>query len=522
MTIVSDLPDALTSSLLQSWISVADLSRLDSAVCNTVDRPAYLAVVRSPNFVVRSSCFNEMERPHAFDEDEEREVMRRLRMAYMAWIMKRHICTSTIDVDAVLAHSPHDTGPYLTQHGKYVTEVVCSSTSGLGKCDSLIRDLGGYCPDVRAFTCNPRLEFATKLHTATTWSKLTKLTIHYNGDSFAVFARCWMLTELTILSKYNNCGKPLRGLFQQCAPTLRKISARNICFDEAILRGIAARFPLLEELETTGAVTDAVLFALADGCPGLLSLTLSSCPVTDAGIVAIASNRALVALSLTWCNAVSDAGLRGVAERCTQFARIEIIDMPLVTDATLVALGKYGRSLRSIRLQIKDVAPASVHAIALCSPLLEDLQVRHCPGIGPTVQTVAERCPKLRTLRVTLAQVPATAVLALAKNCPFLEDVQLEGGDIGDAAVVALVSRCQQLYKLDVCETAITPRAVHAMVQRCGRRLKEMEVPGCVDPYSFDPERMRGSRGLMMPTCRIVDVSHLRAWLLNPDPEDAR
>jgi hypothetical protein len=526
MTIFSDLPDELTSSLLQSWISVADLSRLDSAVCNTEDRPNYLAIIKSPTFVVRSSCFNEMERPHAFDEDEEREVMRRLRMAYMAWIMKRDISTSVIDVEVVLAHSAHNTGHYLTQHGKIVTEVVCSAPSELGEYDSVIGDLCGHCPHVRAFICNAWLGSAAKLHIATSWSELTKLTVQlYEGDNnFAMFgARCRVLTELTIIC-YNSDEYvgPGPEFFQLCAPTLRKITTTSKCFEEPVLHIIAARFPLLEELETTDTVTDAVLIALSTGCPCLHSLTLSSCPITDDGIVAVARNRALVTLSLTWCSAVTDAGLRAVAENCPQLEHLRLSHMPLVTDAAIVSLGKHCRNLRGVDLHVEDLTPAGLRTLAKGCSQLEDLQLWGCYDIGPAVEAVAEHCPKLRTLRVSHAQVPATALLALAKHCPCLEDVRLEGDDIRDTAVVALVSRCQQLYKLDVCQTAITPGGVHAIVRRCGRRLREMYVPLRVNPYSLDTENFGASPWYTMAGGQVVNVSHLRAWLLNPDPEDAR
>ena len=86
--------------------------------------------------------------------------------------------------------------------------------------------------------------------------------------------------------------------------------------------------PTIERLNLNniGRLTDAVLIAIAEGCPpGLKELELCGSQITDIGIVRLVSQVSkVVKLNLRGCKNISDAGLGFLSDRCSALQYIDL------------------------------------------------------------------------------------------------------------------------------------------------------------------------------------------------------
>jgi hypothetical protein len=206
---------------------------------------------------------------------------------------------------------------------------------------------------------------------------------------------------------------------------------------------LAARCPLLRELDITDDLCDDDLIALSAGCPKLRTLQMARIPLaTDVGLIAVAANGALVTVEVEHTE-LTDAGFQAAAAHCPLLQRVDLSYCARVTDATLIALGQHCHQLRELYIDGNgSITHASLSAIAAGCPLLEELCAERCRTAGLALEAIARGCPRLRRFSHD-SSVPAQAVLALAECCPLLEDVNISGSaDVGDAEVMALVRGC--------------------------------------------------------------------------------
>ena len=96
-------------------------------------------------------------------------------------------------------------------------------------------------------------------------------------------------------------------------------------------------------VEADGAsvnLCDAVILALANGCPGLTNINVSSCGVlTDAAIIALANGcPGLTNVNLTSCKNVTDATIIALVNGCPGLSDLDLTSCINVTDAAIVAL----------------------------------------------------------------------------------------------------------------------------------------------------------------------------------------
>ena len=102
------------------------------------------------------------------------------------------------------------------------------------------------------------------------------------------------------------------------------------------------RFPnfLCEADGASVNLCDAVILALANGCPGLTNINVSSCGVlTDAAIIALANGcPGLTNVNLTSCKNVTDATIIALVNGCPGLSDLDLTSCINVTDAAIVAL----------------------------------------------------------------------------------------------------------------------------------------------------------------------------------------
>jgi hypothetical protein len=505
-SILSALPDALIRDLLLEWVIPVGIGRLDSALCNRLERANFLRVAHTPNFIL---FLDQM-------AIYKPGIIVRL-PKFNTWLILRQIAAALLDVDALVEQDDNARSAYLKKFGEHVISVsrmnyFYASTRAT---DSMLGELCALCPNVKVFNCQARLGAIGKTHVAAGWKQLTHLTVCISEpyENFVAMGEaCQSLVKLEIdaraLSQPPAADmKTWAKFFNVCAPTLRRITTR-LTFDEATYRAIAGRCPLLEDLEvTTHRMNDAALMALADGCPNLSGLDLQYNAVGDAGMSAIARNGALTSLGLKDCFSVKDAGIQAIAGGCPLLRTLVIAAMRHVADPALTALGQHCHQLRAVHLTRVGFTAAGLRGLAEGSPLLEELRVQECEHAGPGVEAVALNCPQLRILFVSDTQVPAKAVTALAQHCPLLEKVRVWGKKIGDAEIAALTTRCDRLTHLDVARTSATEQGLRSAVLQ-STALKYIAVDKDADPSHGTAMRHR-----TMAKTFIIYASFLRRSL---------
>jgi hypothetical protein len=335
----------------------------------------------------------------------------------------------------------------------------------------------------------------------------------------ALCENCEALVDLTLSGKWP--APAVTAVLQVCSPNLEVLSLAAD-FRAGDYKVIASRLPQLRQLRVNpNVVDDAALLALAAGCPKLRYVPLSGHKVTDVGVLAVARNGALTSFSLQSRHRATDAGILAVAAHCslnsidlrscTQFTdaaliavaegrqleRVMISGCFSLTDSTLVAIGQHCPNLWQLHMDdTRLMTQAGLTAIATGCPLLRELSVSNCCGVGPAMEAVARHCPRLRYFIANRAGVPARAVLALAECCPLLEDVNLSHcRDVGDKEITALVRGCRHLKSLRIEGTAVTLQGVRAVRDHC-EALSRIGVDNSVFPsadfaYGFFPTRIK-------------------------------
>ncbi|RKP26426.1 hypothetical protein SYNPS1DRAFT_27883 [Syncephalis pseudoplumigaleata] len=154
-------------------------------------------------------------------------------------------------------------------------------------------------------------------------------------------------------------------------------------------------------------VTDHAIRQLAEQCPSLRVINISSClRVTDDALIALAQHCPLEAINATSCQQLTTATTLGLAKYARRLRSLCLAGCPMtVTDQAIGALVEYcGHNLAYLRVggsfQLTDTG---LRAIAKgCGGRLRWLDVGQCPLISDRgVLALAECCPQLEWLDLT-------------------------------------------------------------------------------------------------------------------------
>lgn len=190
------------------------------------------------------------------------------------------------------------------------------------------------------------------------------------------------------------------------APQLRELDLTECAglAGSTLLTAIGG-LPLLEELRLDGVVeaSDDLLRALVPGTP-LQRLSLALCPVTDAGVVALAEllGPGLRELRLDDCTKVGPPALTALAKCCPQLQTLSLRRCVKLTDAAVAEVAEQGQlrelSLNSCR-QLKGGCLAVL--ARCCHQTLERLDVSWCREITEAqLGCLVDACPLLTRLEL--------------------------------------------------------------------------------------------------------------------------
>ena len=130
----------------------------------------------------------------------------------------------------------------------------------------------------------------------------------------------------------------------------------RILWEDLVMREEEARSQLenntLDLLEYSENITDDMVIAIAENCPGLMKINLEECGyITDAAVIALAKNcPGLTKIYLQRCEDITNAAVIALAERCAGLTDINLVGGDYITDAAVIALAEGCAGLTRIHL----------------------------------------------------------------------------------------------------------------------------------------------------------------------------
>jgi F-box and leucine-rich repeat protein GRR1 len=321
-----------------------------------------LRFVAQDSFIVRR-CFNPGDSGHSEDRLSR----------FSAWVVKRQIAVSNFAVGKYFACNTEEWVSYLMRHGRHIHTITVKNSAGAdSRREELIKDLCDHCPNVLELISLVNLSTDSEMRIAIHWKHLTHLTLEdcrvQEGLKF-IIKSCQSLLELTLRGILS---RPyLQNQLSSCSPLLQCLSS-DLALRPKALVIIASRCPQLRKLYLRqGLVKDNVMIVLGTSCPRLMELGVGSMSsITDVGLEAVARNGALTSLRIVRCTAVTDSGLRMLAECCPLLKCVDVSCCNQLTDATLIAFGQHCHNLRELIINNSRFTHGGLRAIAADCPLL--------------------------------------------------------------------------------------------------------------------------------------------------------
>ncbi|KAG8090063.1 hypothetical protein GUJ93_ZPchr0011g28304 [Zizania palustris] len=240
--------------------------------------------------------------------------------------------------------------------------------------------------------------------------------------------------------------------------------------------------PADNETERT-CLTDVGLTNLARGCKNLERLSLVWCSaISSTGLLRIAENcKNLSSLDLQACY-IGDPGLMAIGEGCKLLSYLNLRFVEGTTDEGLIGLIKScGQSLVSLGVATCAwMTDASLHAVGLHCPNLENLSLESDHIKNEGVISVAKGCRLLKTLKLQCIGAGDEALEAIGLFCSFLESMSLNNFErFTDRSLSSIAKGCKHLTDLILNDChLLTDRSLEFVARSC-KKLARLKINGC-------------------------------------------
>jgi hypothetical protein len=450
------LPEAVLGEILTNWLELADVGRLDSAVCCRGKRHAVLSVLYSPVAVHKTRNLLHDFCPRAADQ-------------FTAWLFSRNVFVTGLYVSRSFIQSHEQRDTYLQHCGH---SVECIHFGLESRQPKPIVALSSFCCNVKEIICFDTLVLADNQIMLHSWPSLRCITAHNPicDASMALIAQtCRKLEAVNICSNAGVKSDQACAAFIAALPsTVRSLILR---------KGFGAR----RSIDLYQCVCKADL-------PRLREVSFDVVSITDATLLSLAQRCSLQCLKLNWHDSVAGIGLMAALQHC-QLQELSLESVHGLGPACVTA------ALRAVR--------STLQKLTFHGSLAE---------INAVVQTVAESCSNMQELRVTCRSrlfaenvqwhslqgcpllttcvvdcpMSARGLWALAKGCRGLQCLVVRGewSSIDDQASLALAAHCTGLWSVELGSSVVTDTGLCALVQRC-RNLSSITLAGahCTDVF---------------------------------------
>lgn len=181
MCILFGIPEVLQATILTEWLSLKEVGRLDSAVCNIKLRPAYLKLLQMDGCTFSNSRKYDFHPEWMMSRSIRcREVIlpdldRTLRKEFLQYLNKSSVESIAVNTDTYC-------GTIVYANGAYTKKIFGNEM------ETLWLDLAEYCPDIKDFelgnmdcsTCTfSDINFSLFCHFLSTCGQLRSVTLNW-------------------------------------------------------------------------------------------------------------------------------------------------------------------------------------------------------------------------------------------------------------------------------------------------------------------------------------------------------
>lgn len=294
-------------------------------------------------------------------------------------------------------------------------------------------------------------------------------------------AECPQVTEEALLALIAETGK---NLVTFVVPSNERITDRTI-------QALAQYCPQLQELEICSCpnITDAGLSALVPICHSLTFLSADGCSFSSVSFNALSKSigSQLLNLSISECNGLCDAHIEQITARSSCLEELNISQSSLLTNQTLVCIGKCLAKLQCLKVSMCDLFDyVGFAAVAGGCPNLTTLDVAFCEGFNnDCLHEIATHCPDLSDLYISdIPAITNKGIGYLAHYNTQLKYIDITCTSVTETAVIQLIHCCKSLAVItwdnrqkvtDKLQTLASQRKIHLILDTEGPEGEEEE-----------------------------------------------
>jgi hypothetical protein len=402
MLLIFNLPGDLFRSVLLWWLRLVHIGRLDSAICNSVERYLFINLIRGSDFVLSHVPFGRQGSPDDVTRGEH----------FTGWLFTRDVAVTDICITAWFATNHRERLTYLQHNGQAIRTVLLVRTEYTPFPTAVPAELGTHCPNISCILEFRRSRFGIVRAIAVKCPQLQEIFV-FDG-----------LSESTLIALGNACKRLVAV----------KLFQTNVT--DAGLLAIARNGALHELGFSAGChVTNVGVQAAVACCPLLEMINLrNSTQFTTATFVALGKH----------CYNLRKLDMFGIVIARTSSSAI-VVDWPLLesisaehgkgTAPVIAAAARGSPRLRDLNMGVGDMSTEAALALAEFCPLLQDVMFSRCTAIGDEEITALVRgCPALRNLYVEGTSVTAVGLHAIRDHCRSLKHITLNKNVYSGAA----------------------------------------------------------------------------------------
>lgn len=481
MMLLDRLPACVYSQLLQDFLSLNDLCRLDSSLACRQSR-AYFHLTLQTYPIVLSFL----------DVKDDR------RRQGWEWLIRRGMAVRELHLRGLTAADsvlPSPSAHYFNKLNR-LQSLTLADASNIQQIYQWLEVIRTTCHQLQRLTwyCN-HLFVEDQLLVLSHCTGLKQLALHHAFNlSPECLSRipsyCPQLEELSISQSKSLNASHLLTLLKSTAwqKSLKRLSFYN-CYGKVnpntgtelvdmMLSG--AGLTVLEELNLSYSwdVTDDTLMKLLQRCPRLQTLSLRGCNIHIDHLEAISKyNPMLNSLDLSSCHNLTDDMLvyflKQIDGKTTsRLQELHIGFCRLLTDNSLIAIGKYLKQLKQLTLEQRMFTDQGLVELSAGCHSLEELTLRYCFHFKHEgIASILKNNPSMKKLVLRECPGVTNATLeAIGQYCSSsLELLDLEGNKtLTEEGLLKVISKCGKLTSLNLnrCEL-VNDKVVKTISQYC-------------------------------------------------------
>jgi hypothetical protein len=445
MPALNNLPEALLSVIYSSWLTIVDVARLDSAVCQRESRKEFLSIAYRSGVTLQYQAVFRKELCDAIN----------------VWILKKDVFMSGIYATVVFMREHERRKQYLQKYGKAIRwieyghgwSIWPDQTNSEQSAMEVVRS----CPNLVRF----RGEHS-----------------HKENVLEALVENCPFLADIAV-GGYTCSVSAMFALSRSCTK-LKKVQLSSINVNEECLTALVRSNPdLVSFTAHCAGATNRLIRELASSCAGLVEVSLGSVSVTDATIHFL----------LKQCKNLRVLALRGCP----------------VDDSTEGPEFTIHASMRELYLTNVDIDDGEILGLLQVCPGLTHLELRECSRLEQIdALHIGSHCPGLQEL--CLHDNPSVLndaeLIEISENCRDLRKLEIpESSDVSDESLIRVVMQCLLLSELDITGCMdVTDRSLSVLAEHA-RGLKVLEMYGCPKVTNAGVEAVRAACKAMQVIC---------------------